>query len=85
MREIKGGSLKEISGGNFTTSILDYFRNLGSEENSGRQDWSSSSTIDSPAIGKGEQYGAAIVGGFAAIAIFSIILAGGFFKGLFAK
>ncbi|RWR02351.1 hypothetical protein ED28_08195 [[Pantoea] beijingensis] len=83
MKEIKGDVLKEISGGNLTTTILDYFRNWGSDNNSEHQEWHSGSTIESPALGKGDQYGKAIATGLAAIAIFSISLVGGFAKGLF--
>ncbi|WP_435928701.1 bacteriocin [Dryocola sp. BD613] len=81
MKEIKDKMLKEISGGSLTSSILDYFRNPGSEDNMQTEEWHSSSTILSPALGRGEQYGTAIVTGFAAIALFAVALADTFFKG----
>ncbi|MTH45709.1 hypothetical protein [Intestinirhabdus alba] len=83
MRNLNNEEINQISGGSLTSAILDYFRNLNSGGDSGKQDWQSSSTTPSPALGKGDQYGAAIVTGLAVIALFSANLVGGALRGLF--
>lgn len=70
MKEIKEQSLQEISGGSLTSDILNFFRHgiFGSDSGSEHKDWSSSSNIPSPAIGKGDEYGLALVTGLVTIA-----------------
>lgn len=89
MKEISDGMLNEVSGGNLTSSILDFIMNRGADSNSEQGEWHSNSTIESPALGKGEEYGKAIVvGGLTALAVAGIAAAtafGGVFQGIFRR
>lgn len=83
MKEINGEVLSKVSGGNLTSSILDFFRNWGADSNSeqGKQgEWVSNSTIESPALGKGDEYGKAIVAVLAVAAVASVAVVGGIFS-----
>lgn len=86
MKEINGKELKMVSGGNLTTCILDFIRNLGTCSSSESGEWGSNSTIESPALGKGDRYGNALVtGGLMAMAmavatISSVAAIGGVFS-----
>ncbi|MGU3521609.1 hypothetical protein ACLBW2_00685 [Enterobacteriaceae bacterium C23F] len=80
MKEINGEVLTKVSGGNLTSSILDFFRNWGADSNSEQGEWTSSSTVESPALGKGDEYGKAIVAVLAVATVASAAIFGGIFS-----
>lgn len=81
MRNINNNEMDEVAGGSLTSDILDFIKGSSSSENN--KDWTSSSTIESPAIGQGDKFGKIIVGALVfAATIFSAGLGGifGFIK-----
>ncbi|SNY61437.1 hypothetical protein [Enterobacter sp. CC120223-11] len=84
MKEINGEVLSKVSGGNLTSCILDFIHNWVGGPNAEKGEWTSNSTIESPALGKGEEFGKAIVtGGLAVLAVAtgaSFALFGGIFS-----
>lgn len=70
MKEIKDENLQQVSGGSLTSDLLNFFRHgvWGSAPQQEHHDWTSGSTITSPAVGKGDEYGRAMVIGLVTIA-----------------
>jgi len=72
VKEIKDHALNDISGGSLTSDLLNFFRHgiFGSDSanNSEHQDWTPSATAPVQSIGKGDEYGLALVTGLVTIA-----------------
>ncbi|HAT8013592.1 hypothetical protein K7R23_24525 [Citrobacter rodentium NBRC 105723 = DSM 16636] len=83
MHNLNKEEVHQVSGGGLTSDIINYFRNLNTDSETGKQEWQSVVTTPSPALQKGDQYGAAIVTGLAAIALFSVRVVGGALSGIF--
>ncbi|WP_147194239.1 hypothetical protein AAGQ96_01880 [Pantoea sp. MBD-2R] len=77
MRNIHKNEMEVVAGGSLTSDILDYFKGSDSSENN--KDWTSPSTVVSPAIGQGDKFGKVVVGALViAATIFSAGLNGVF-------
>ena len=78
MRNINNSEMEEVAGGSLTSDILDFFKGSSSSENN--KDWTSPSTIESPAIGQGDKFGKIVVG---ALVVAATLLSSGI-SGIFS-